>query len=253
MNKKIFGFLFVITLLFWGSLNYTDSFQEPIDRFFNLFKSSYHNTLKSINDTIEEHFFQKQTIQTLKKKLQQCQQNSLLLPHYKDELKNLHKLTDANISFAPKVTLVRAISYAKFGDLNRLWIESDEYNASKMYGLVYQNKVAGIVIPKNGMPLALLLRDPKSSFAVYIGDIKAPGIAHGNNDENIIATFIPTWYNIEVGDEVITSGLDNLFFEGLEVGKVLKVTTSQGYQKVIIEPYYKQKDLNYFYMILSTK
>lgn len=253
MNRKILGFLTLLLLLFWGSINYTNSFQEPLNRFFNLIKSTYFDTLTSLNNSIEEHFFQAQTIEKLKQELQTCKQNTLLLPQYKSELANLYKLTDTNLSFTPKTELVRAISYAKFGDMNRLWIEANEYNASKIYGLVFQDKVAGIVVPKNGMPLALLLRDPKSSFAVYIGKVQAPGIAHGNNDENIIVTFIPTWYNIEVGDEVVTSGLDNLFFKGFKVGRVLSISTSQGYKKAIVKPYYMQKELGYFYMILRSK
>jgi len=72
-------------------------------------------------------------------------------------------------------------------------------------------------------------------------------------DENIIVTFIPTWYNIGVGDEVTTSGLDNVFFEGLKVGKVLSLSTSQGYQKAVVKPYYTMDVLNYFYMIKRTK
>ncbi len=253
MNKKILGFLFMLILLFWGGVHYSNPLQEPLNRFFNLIKSTYHDTLETIDASIDKHFSQAQTIETLKQKLQKCKKNTLLLTQYEHELNDLYKLTDTNLSFNPKVELVRASSYAKFGDTNRLWIEAKKYDPSKVYGLIFQNMVAGIVIPKNGMPLALLLRDPKSSFAVYIGKTKAPGIVHGNNDEDLIVTFIPTWYNIKVGEEVVTSGLDNLFFQGIKVGKVYAISTSQGYKKALVKPYYKQNDLNYFYMILSTK
>ena len=253
MNKKLIWFLFFVLLLFWGSFNYTNSVQEPINRFFNLVKTTYHDTLTSTRFSIQKHFAQSQMIEELQKNLNHCKTQNLYIQQYKHELQNLYKLHNTPITFDPKAQLVRAISYEKFGDMNRLWLEAGEYNSSKVYGLVFGDSVAGIVIPKDGMPLALLLRDPKSSFAVYIGNTKAPGIAHGNNDENIVVTFIPTWYNIEVGDEVVTSGLDNLFFEGLKVGKVLSISTSQGYKKALVHPYYTQTDLNYFYMILSPK
>ncbi|MEA2091478.1 MAG: rod shape-determining protein MreC, partial [Campylobacterota bacterium] len=85
------------------------------------------------------------------------------------------------------------------------------------------------------------------------GEDKAPGIAHGNNAQNLVVKFIPAWFNIEAGDEVTTSGLDKIFFKGLKVGRVLSVKTSQGYQNAVIEPYYKANDPNYFHMILRVK
>lgn len=254
MNKKLLGFLVLLVLLFWGTMNFNKNLQKPINQLFNNLKNSYVDTLASIQETIDEHFFQARTIAKLKKELDTCKKNTLLLHQYEHELSDLQKLSnDSNLSTDPRVKLVRAVSYAKFGDMNKLWLEVNDYNASKIYGLVYQNSVAGIVIPKDDMPLALMIRDPKSSYAVRIGEVKAPGIAHGNNDKNIIVTFIPTWYNIEVGDEVTTSGLDNIFFEGLKVGKVLSLSTSQGYQKAVVRPYYDLTTLNYFYMIEKTK
>ncbi|MDO8260610.1 MAG: rod shape-determining protein MreC, partial [Candidatus Magasanikbacteria bacterium] len=90
-------------------------------------------------------------------------------------------------------------------------------------------------------------------YSVFVGDNKAPGIAHGNSAENLIINFIPAWFLIEVGDEVITSGLDEIFFKGLKVGTVLSVTKSQGYQSAVVEPYYKANNPNYFYMIKKTR
>ena len=113
--------------------------------------------------------------------------------------------------------------------------------------------VAGIVISQNGRALGLLNKDIKSSYAVYVGDRKAPGIAHGNSAENLIVRFIPAWFTIKEGDEVVTSGLDEIFFKGLKVGTVVSVTKSQGYQDAVIEPYYKANNPNYFHMIKKIK
>jgi len=182
MNKKLLGFLALLVLLFWGTMNFNKNLQKPINQLFNNFKESYVNTLEYIQDTIDAHFFQAATIKQLKKELDTCKKNTLLLHQYEHELSDLQKLNrDSNLSTDPRVKLVRAVSYAKFGDMNKIWLKVNDYNASKIYGLVYQNSVAGIVIPKEGIPLALMIRDPKSSYAVRIGEAKAPGIAHGFN------------------------------------------------------------------------
>jgi rod shape-determining protein MreC len=253
MNKKLLSFVALLIVLFIGTINFNTPLQKPIISFFNIIKEKYLSTLSYINDTIDEHFFQAETIKDLKEKLLICKEKNIYTINYKQELQSLLNINDANFSINPNVELVRAISYERFGDTNRIWLEIKDYNASKIYGLIYKNYVAGIVISKNSMPLGVLNKDPKSSYAVIIGDVKAPGIVHGNNEENIVATYIPTWYDIKIGDEVITSGLDNIFFKGLKVGKVISITTSQGYKKATLKPYYTSNELNYFYMIKQVR
>ncbi len=249
MNKKTLFTFFLLIALIAGAINFSPAVQKPFLYFANTLKNSYFQTIRSIEEKIEEHFFQAETIASFRRKLQTCQQQSLVLLKYKNDLQALYNLYNVQFNNDPHIELVRTLSYAKFGNTNRLWIEAKEYNASKIYGLVYKNYVAGIVVPKEGLPLALLNRDQQSSYAVSIGKEKAPGIAHGNEEKNIVVTYIPAWYNIHKGDEVITSGLDDIFFKGLKVGKVLSVSTAQGYKKAIVSPYYDSTELGYFYMI----
>jgi len=166
---------------------------------------------------------------------------------------DLFQENKSKLKLNPKVELIRTISYQKLGNLNRIWLEIDDYNNSNIYGLTYKELVAGIVISDNGKALGLLNKDIKSSYAVYVGNNKAPGIAHGNNSQNLLIKFIPAWFTINKGDEVTTSGLDKIFFKGLKVGRVLSVTKSQGYQNAIVEPYYKANNPNYFHMIRSIR
>ena len=148
-----------------------------------------------------------------------------------------------------KVTLARTLSYAKFGDMRKVWLEMPDYNASRVYGLVYDDMAAGIVVASRDQPLALLNGDPKSTYAVFVGTTMAPGIVHGRNSDTLVVKYIPTWIRVAEGDEVVTSGMDNLFFRGLRVGTVLSVTLAQGYQSAVIKPYYNAEDPTYFHVI----
>jgi rod shape-determining protein MreC len=252
MNKKL-SFVFILLALFVGAVYYSDVVQSPIQSSLNTIKSSYLDTLSSIDSLFEKHFFQARRIENLNKKLQNCEKNKVLMLQLSSELQDLYKNNNADFSNNPKLELVKSISYETFGNLNRVWIDMKEFNTSKIYGLTYKEFVAGIVVPHNNKPLALLNKDIKSTYAVYIGAQKAPGIAHGNNDQNIVINFIPAWFNIHKGDEVITSGLDTVFFKGLKVGKVLSVSKSQGYQNAIVKPYYQANEPHYFYLIRSTQ
>jgi len=253
MNKELLFYFSVVAALIVGALYYTNAIQSPILSSLNSTKSTYHDITESISQTIDKHFFQAQEIETLKVELRQYENNHLVMQQLASEINDLYKENKSLFKTSPEVELVRTISYQKFGNLNRVWIEVDDYNKSKIYGLTYKELVAGIVINMNGKPLALLNRDIKSAYSVYIGEDHAPGIAHGNNDEYLIVDFIPTWYDIKKGDEVTTSGLDNIFFKGLKVGRVISVTSSQGYQNAIIEQYYQDNEPSYFYMIKELK
>lgn len=253
MNKEILFSFIIVLALFTGAFFYTTPLQAPLLSSLNNIKNGYHTTTKSISDAIDAYFFQVKEVKRLKKELQKYEKDHLVMRELANEISNLYKLRDSNFTIKPQVSLVRTISYAKFGDTNRVWIDIPEYNSSKIYGLVYKELAAGIVINKDKRPLALLNRDIKSAYAVYVGAENAPGIVHGNAQENLIVNFIPAWFHIAVGDEVITSGLDNIFFKGLKVGKVLSVTSSQGYQNAIIKPYYKAQNPNYFHIIRSVR
>lgn len=249
MNKSLLGFFSIFISLLVGALYYTNIIQKPFISALNTVNITYNDSISFIEQQINKHFFQAQHISNLEEKLQKYENNHLVMQQLASEVNDLYKENRSSLKTNPNVQLVRTISYQKFGNQNKIWLEIDDYNSSKIYGLTYKELVAGIVISENKRPLGLLNKDIKSSYAVFVGDKKAPGIAHGNNGENLVVRFIPAWFNIKKGDEVITSGLDELFFKGLKVGTVLSVTKSQGYQNAVVEPYYKSNNPNYFHMI----
>lgn len=253
MNRELFSFLFIFVSLLVGALYYTNTIQSPFIETTSYLKTSYHKAVKNIQEVLNRHFYQANEIASLTEKLEQYENNHLVMQQLASEVNDLFRESKSNLRTDPRVELVRAISYEEFGDFNRLWIHVEDYNASKIYGLTYQEIVAGIVIAKNNRPLALLNRDIKSTYAVNIGSKQAPGIAQGNNSENIIVKYIPAWLDIKAGDEVTTSGLDEIFFKGLKVGKVISTSKSQGFQTAIVMPYYISNDPAYFHLIRKIK
>ncbi|MDA7818297.1 rod shape-determining protein MreC [Sulfurimonas sp.] len=253
MNKGLLGFFSIFIALFVGALYYTNIIQSPFIYALNTINIKYHNTTELITKTIDKHFFQAEYISDLEEELQKYENNHLVMQQLASEVNDFFRYQNSKFKSNPKVELVRAISYKEFANHNRVWLEVIDYNSSKVYGLTYKELVAGIVIPENGRAVALLNRDIKSTYAVSIGSSKAHGVAHGNNSDKLIVKYIPAWFTLRVGDEVVTSGLDNIFFKGLKVGVVESITKSQGYQNAIIDPYYKSNDPNYFYMIREVK
>jgi len=253
MNKGLLSFFLIFTALITGALYYTDVIQSPFISVLNKIKTNYHTSSEFIEIQVKKHFFQAEHIAELSEKIKKYENSCLIIEQLSYDLNNLFLESHSELKVEPNVELVRTISYQKFGDLNRVWLEINDYNSSKIHGLVYNNLVAGIVISQNGRPLGLLNSDLKSSYAVFVGAQNAPGIVHGNNSNHLIVKFIPAWFLINEGDKVITSGLDEIFFEGLDVGVVVSVTKSQGYQSAVVEPFYKANAPNYFHMIKKVK
>lgn len=251
MNKELIGFLFVAFAILIGVLQFTNWIQGPFVTALNGAKSFVYETIESIDSTIDEHFSQQSTIQKLRSQNQKLENNTLLLQEFAAELNQMFEQHQSSLEISPKVQLVRTLSYAKFGDINRVWLDMKDYNTSKIYGLVSKGYAAGIVTFKHDQPMALLNSDYKCSYAVYIGKKRAPGIVHGKNTEEMVVEFIPNWIDIEVGDEVFTSGLDSLFFNGLKVGRVIEVTQSQGFQNARIKPYFDVTQPGYFQVIMK--
>lgn len=249
MKKRQLSFFFLLLALLSSALYYNNALQSPLLKVSNAIKRTYLETIHYFVDAYTLHFNQKAHILQLQTQLEEYKKNHLMLQAFASELNNIFKENNTTLALNPNVTLARTIGYEKFGDMNRLWLYMDDYNRSKIYGLVYKEVAAGIVIEKNNQPLALLNSDTKTAYSVYVGKNFAPGIARGSGDDTMVVEFIPMWIKIAQGDEVITSGLDNLFFESLKVGKVLHVKEKNGYQVAKIKPYFVQNRPHYFHVI----
>jgi rod shape-determining protein MreC len=207
------------------------------------------NSYENLESEILAIINQRELIDRLKSENEESKKLAILSISLANELNLIisrHKTLD---SFRGELKLIRVISYAKFGDFHKFWINFKDFNQSKVYGILENSYVAGIVINKNSKPLALLNGDEKASYAVNIGQNEAPAIIRGASKNRLIADFIPSWIDVQVGDEVVTSGLDNIFFAGLKVGKVKDIEYSQGYKVATIEPYAKLFNPSYFYVI----
>ena len=101
--------------------------------------------------------------------------------------------------------------------------------------------------------MALLKGDINMTESVSVGKSMAPGIVRGNNERHLIVDFIPTWVPIAIGDEVITSGLDQIFLSGLQVGKVISISRASGYQSATLDPYFYAKKPAYFHIISKVR
>jgi rod shape-determining protein MreC len=235
MNKFIFFILFLAI-----SLGYLFEVDEMIARTFNPFdkiKKTYINIIVSLQETTEKYFKQVTTIQELQEENKELRPYKILYESTSNELDSILKTVNNPNSTTDQVKFVKVLSYIDFDNFTKVWLDMRKEDDS-ILGLISQGYAAGIVVNQKGRAKALLNGNEKCNYAIFIGDKKAPGIIHpSKNGHKLIAKYVPIWFDIKKGDEVITSGMDNIFFEGLKVGKVESIKKIQDIQEATIIPY----------------
>ncbi|MDQ1298483.1 MAG: Rod shape-determining protein MreC [Campylobacterota bacterium] len=253
MNKQRFTLTLFFVGCVSGALYFSPFLQAPFLKLSQIVKLAYLNQIQSFDQFVAEHLNQKNTILKLQRENRYYERKLLTMHQVADEYGNLLREQNSSIKTLPAVSLVRTISYVRMGDPHKLWLEMDDFNPKMVYGLLYRGYTAGIVVSEHKRPMALLNGDIKSTYAVSVGSSMAPGIVRGNNERHLIVDFIPTWVPIAVGDEVVTSGLDQIFLAGLHVGKVISISKASGYQSAVLEPYFYAKKPTYFHIITKVR
>ena len=245
-------FLFLLLIIFAG-LSYLFELDEFLAKHFKVFgnlKESYINTYISVSEKFANHFEHERLIREL-------QNENLELKEYKvlynttvstiDNLKNLLENIEI-LDLSSKIEVIRVLSYVHFDDFTSVWLDKVPTD-NKILGLISDNYAAGISMTKNGKSIGLLNGNKDCTYAVFIGNERNPGIATSNDESSDLLSvkFIPVWADINVGDEVITSGMDNIFYEGLRVGKVVEIKDFPEMKVATIKPYANPLKKRFFY------
>ncbi len=94
-------------------------------------------------------------------------------------------------------------------------------------GVITSDGVVGIISNVSDDVITILpITSLKSSIPVWIGEDKTFAFISGNNSENemiLKLKYVEDGKNIEVGENIITNGFDDIFPEGVFIGTVKKI------------------------------
>ena len=205
----------------------------------NPIKQSYQNFTHDLEDKSHSYIFQKESIEKLSKENRILRKRLLEQIHYIEQVKNIYEvLPDLSRLPVPNISIVETISYVKLNSFSQIILTKTKgLEENKLYGLIQGRVVAGIASVQSNQLYGYLTSDKKCRFSVFIGESKAPGIALGSTQNEMIIKFIPKWYKIKEGDTVVTSGLDAIFFADVPVGVVTKIEVRSSYTVAHIKTY----------------
>jgi len=97
----------------------------------------------------------------------------------------------------------------------------------------------------------MLVTDPRSKIAVEVARNRAQGILHGDSEYNCIVD-VPKDYEVEPGDLIQTSGVDELFPKGHPVGRVVEIEQLVGdQQRLHVKPEVRFDRVDVVWVVLA--
>ncbi|MDD2698601.1 MAG: rod shape-determining protein MreC [Arcobacteraceae bacterium] len=254
MNKNIVFLGLMILVLLGYIFNFDKLMSNSFIGATSDIRWSYSSSITIIKDTINSYFNQAQTLENFATQRDKNTHYKILYERAQNELNNLKQdmqIMDSNLSYG--TIYAKAVSYINLNDFSKVILDK-QLPAGKLYPLLTpQGFSAGIVRVYNNLTIGYLNTNEKSNYAVFIGDTNAPGITSGA-DENgyILIQHIPKWYGIKVNDEVVTSGMDEIFPYGVKVGRVVGTKDLLNTKMAIVKPYAFVTSKRYFYIITKT-
>jgi rod shape-determining protein MreC len=114
-----------------------------------------------------------------------------------------------------------------------------------------ESGVVGRVIEASG-PWAKvqLVTDRAAALGAYLEGARRQGIAHGSAPDELELDHIPRQVAVEVGDRVLTAGIDGVYPRGLPVGFVVAVEPgSEMFHRIRVRPYVELSELGVVFLL----
>ena len=236
--KKLFLWIIFLAIAFFLSMQISKEFQAKVLYLSDAVKIGILNLNTNVVNIVTRYFNQAEHIKDLSNALHKKEN----LQYLYDALQNEHNALLEAVNTKPtmmQVVLSRMISYVEINNYTKIWLESKNLQNKReqaIFGIISDNKAAGIAVMQDGRLQGFLNGNEKCSYSVNIGNNAMPGVAKYDINKGFVVDYIPLYPRVEIGDNVYTSGFDEIFYPGIFVGIVESVEESQGYQIARVKP-----------------
>ena len=241
----------VVTVLIFNRLLF--KLKDQIDKVALPIQSKVYNvanraiSIKDIIFSYEEIIAENENLKKENMELKiQKERNQKILEENERLLKLLemkeNSIYKGNLKFA-------RVSFSDINNLNnKIFIDLGAEDGIKIDMItVYGDYLVGkIVAVHNNYSEVELITNPNSIIsAKTMRDIL--GIARGSDEEDGLLYFQPSIVedNLKEGDEIVTSGISDIYPESIKIGKISKIDNKENYsyKMVTIKPGFESKDL----------
>ncbi len=177
--------------------------------------------------------------ETLKRQLSDAQIAVQQQRALADRARGLEQLLELRDRSNLQTAAAAIIGEAPTPDFRTVTIDKGSVHGLKtdMAVLAPAGVVGRVVKPSAHSAIVQLLIDRNAAAGVIIERSRAQGIAMGAGDGRLRLEYMSEAFDVAVGDEVVTSGIDNIYPKGFAVGKIDVVEKSGGaYKRITIKP-----------------
>ena len=167
-----------------------------------------------------------------------------------EENERLSKLLEMKENSIYKGSLKFArVSFSDISNLNnKIFIDLGKKDGIKVDMIaVYGDYLVGKIIDVDSdYSIVELITNPNFVISAKT-EADILGIARGSDEEDGLLYFQPSIVedNLKEGEEIVTSGVSNIFPEGIKIGKIENIDDKENYnyKKITIKPAFESKDL----------
>lgn len=251
---KIFFMIFLVLVVFSLIFNrFLIEIKQFLDRTFLPVQSKIYTASESITEKAKVVFSYKDILAENEKLKKENMELKLLNSANEVIQKENERLVEL-LAMKETNTVIKNIKFARVGfkDINNInskfYIDLGEADGiEKNMIAVYNNNLIGRiseVYEKNA--LVTMITDNNSRISVRsINNLL--GIAQGNDIGENSMYFQPSTFeeSLEVGDEILTSGLSEIYPEGLKIGTIEEINKSENniFKSIKIKPEFNSKNL----------
>jgi len=215
-------------------------------------KVFYNDMTKDILNYKDRYITQKESIKRLEESNRRLNRFLIAQTNYLNQIDKLIPIMEKPIH--NNVSIVYATGYTKLNSYDQILLTKTKgLDQNRVYGLMQKSFVIGTAQFKNGILYGNLISSKECKFSVYIGENRVPGVAIGGENGKVIIKYIQKWKKIKIGDKVLTSGLDNIFFANIPVGIVEEIGSKNSYTTAKVRVYADYLHLDYLFLLKDIK
>ena len=241
----------IVTVLIFNRLLF--KLKDQIDKAFLPIQSKVYNVanraigIKDIIFSYESIIAENENLKKENMELKiQKERNQKIL----EENERLSKLLEMKENTIYKGSLKFArVSFSDISNLNnKIFIDLGEKDGIKVDMIaVYGDYLVGKIIDVDSdYSIVELITNPNFVISAKT-EADILGIARGSDEEDGLLYFQPSIVEdtLKKGEEIVTSGVSNIFPEGIKIGKIENIDDKENYnyKKITIKPAFESKDL----------
>jgi rod shape-determining protein MreC len=124
----------------------------------------------------------------------------------------------------------------------------------KNMGVITPDGVVGKVVEAySNASLVLLLTDKESGVGALLADSRIQSPVGGQGEPLLVMKYVPNDDTVNLGERVITSGMDRIFPRDLPVGTVAEIKTGNPFKQIRVKPAANLERLEEVFVLLSLR